>query len=52
MWRVYNILKYEIESTIEQFVPLKNKENGLERKTCQTKLLEKNSVQANYVEGL
>ena len=27
----WNILKYEIESIIDQFVPLKNKENGLER---------------------
>ena len=37
----WNILKYEIESIIDQFVPLKNKENGLERNTCQKKLLEK-----------
>ena len=36
-----NILKYEIESIINKFVPLKNKENGLERNTCQKKLLEK-----------
>ena len=47
----WNILKYEIESIIDQFVPLKKKENGLERNTCQKKLLE-NSVQSNYVEGL
>ena len=46
-----NILKYEIESIIEKKCPLKNKENGLERNTCQMKLLE-NSVQAMYVEGL
>ena len=37
----WNILKYEIESIIDKFVPLKNKENGLERYTCQKKLLEK-----------
>ena len=38
-----NILTYEIKSIIEQFVPLKkkNKENGLERNTCQKKLLKK-----------
>ena len=29
----WNILKCEIESIIDQFVPLKNKENGLERNT-------------------
>ena len=46
----WNILKYVIESIIDQFVHLKNKENGLERNTCQKKLLE-NSVQANYLEG-
>ena len=35
-----NILKYEIESIIDQFVPLKkNKELGLEKNTCQKKLL-------------
>ena len=40
----WNILKYEIESIIDTFIPLKkNKENGPERKTCQKKLL-KNSV--------
>ena len=33
--------KYEIESIIDQFVPLKNKENDLERNTCQNKQLEK-----------
>ena len=38
-----NILKYEIESIIDNFIPLKNKENGLERNICQKKLLE-NSV--------
>ena len=37
----WNILKYEIESIIDKFVPLKNKENVLERNTCQKKLLEK-----------
>ena len=37
----WNILKYEIESIIDKFVPLKDKENGLERNTCQKKLLEK-----------
>ena len=37
----WNILKYEIESITDKFVPLKNKENGLERNTCQKKLLEK-----------
>ena len=29
----WNILKYEIESIIDTFPPLKNKENGLERNT-------------------
>ena len=34
--------KYEIESIIDKLVPLKkNKEKGLERNTCQKKLLEK-----------
>ena len=37
----WNILKYEIESIIDKFVSLNNKENGLERNTCQKKLLEK-----------
>ena len=37
----WNIIKYEIESIIDKCVPLKNKENGLERNTCQKKLLEK-----------
>ena len=38
----WNILKYETESIIDKFVPLKkNKENGIERNTCQKKLLEK-----------
>ena len=37
----WNILKHEIESIIDQFIPLKkNKENGLERNTCQKKLLQ------------
>ena len=37
-----NILKYETESTIDEFIPLKkNKENGLERNTCQKKLKKK-----------
>ena len=37
----WNILKYEIESIINKFGPLKNKKNGLERNTCQKNLLEK-----------
>ena len=37
----WNILKYENESIIDKCVPLKNKENGLERNTCQKKLLRK-----------
>ena len=37
----WNILKYEIESIIDKFVPLKNIENDQERNTCQKKLLEK-----------
>ena len=37
----WNILKYEVENIIDKFVPLKNKENSLERNTCQKKLLEK-----------
>ena len=37
----WNILKYEIEGIIDKFVPLKNKENDIERNTCQKKLLEK-----------
>ena len=36
-----NILRYEIESIIDKFIPLKNKENGLERNNYQKKLLEK-----------
>ena len=41
MYKYWNILKYEIESTIDKCVPLKNKENSLERNPCQKKLLEK-----------
>ena len=37
----WNILKYEIESIIDKFVPFQNKENGVERNTCQKRLLEK-----------
>ena len=37
-------------SSINLF-PSKNKENGVERNTCQKRLLE-NSVKTNYVEGL
>ena len=49
--KCWNILLFEIESTIDKFVLFeKNKENGLERNTCRNKLF-KNSVQANYVEG-
>ena len=37
-----NILKYEIESILDTFVTLKkNKENDLQRNTCETKLLKK-----------
>ena len=35
----WNILKYEIESIIDKCVPLKNKENGLERNACQNLVL-------------
>ena len=35
----WNILKYVTENIIDQCVPLKNKDNGLERNTCQKKLL-------------
>ena len=37
----WNILKYEIESIIYKCFVEKNKENSLERNTCQKKLLEK-----------
>ena len=37
----WNILKYEIESIIDTFFPSKNKENCVERNTCQKRLLEK-----------
>ena len=38
----WNILKYVTESIIDEICSLeKNKENGLERNTCQNKLLEK-----------
>ena len=37
----WNILKYEIESIIDKMFPSKNKENGVERNTCQKRLLEK-----------
>ena len=38
----WNILKYEIDSIIDKFVPLKkSKKIGVERNTCQEKLLEK-----------
>ena len=39
----WNILKYEIESIIDKLVPLNKLGNGLERNTCEKKLLE-NSV--------
>ena len=35
----WNILKYEIESISDKFVPLKNKENGIERHICHKKVL-------------
>ena len=38
---LFFFLKYEIESIIDNLFPLKNKENGIERNTCQKKLLEK-----------
>ena len=47
----WNIITYITESIIDKFVPLKNKENCLERNTFQNKLL-KNSVQAIYVQGV
>ena len=37
----WNILKKEIESIIDKFVPFQKKENGVERNTCQKRLLEK-----------
>ena len=37
----WSILKYEIESIIDQFGSLKNKEDCLERNNCQKKLLAK-----------
>ena len=37
----WNILKYEIESIIDKYVPLKNKESGQTENTYQKKLLEK-----------
>ena len=37
----WNIIKYVTESIVDKFVPLKKQENGLERNTCQKKLLEK-----------
>ena len=46
----WNILKYEIESIIDNF-PLKNKENGVDKKHLSKETI-KNSVQANYAEGL
>ena len=37
----WNIIKYEIESSTDTFVPSKkNKEIGLERSTCKNKLLQ------------
>ena len=48
----WNILKSEIESIIDKFVPLKKtRKTVYKRNTCQKKLL-KNCVQANYVAGL
>ena len=37
----WNILKYEIESIIDKFVPLKKQGKRSRRNTCQKKLLEK-----------
>ena len=37
----WNILKYEIESIIDKFVPFQKQGNGVERNTCQKRLLEK-----------
>ena len=42
----WNIPKYVIESIIDQFVPLKNKEYGLERNTCQKKSNDSKSFDA------
>ena len=46
----WNILKYEIESIIDKFVPLKRGKQS--RKKHLSKEAIKNSVQANYVEDL
>ena len=49
----WNILKYEIERTIDQFVPLKKQGKRSRNKHLQVKRsYQKNSVQANYVNGL
>ena len=37
----WNILKYETESIIDKFVPFQSQGNGVERNTCQKRLLEK-----------
>ena len=37
----WNILKYEIESIIDQFVPMEKERNDLETNICQKKLFEK-----------
>ena len=47
----WNILKYEIESVIEQFVPLK-KGKRYRKKHLTKEAIRKKSVQANYVDGL
>ena len=46
----WNILQYEVESIIDQFVPLK-KQGKRSRKKLLSKEAIKISVQLNYVEG-
>ena len=47
----WNILKYEIESIIDQFVPLKIQGKWSRKKHLSKEAIRK-SIQANYVDGL
>ena len=48
----WNILKYVIESIIDQFVFFRKQGKWSRKKHLPKEAVKKNNVQANYVEGL
>ena len=48
----WNILKYEIESIIDKFVPFQKQGKRCGKKHLSKEAIRKNSVKTNYVEGL